>query len=541
MTSELTVFTARKIHTMDPSLPEGTAIAVRDGRIVEVGSLESLRPWLRHHDHTVDERFADDVIMPGFIDPHVHPAMAALLLACEWLTPEPWELPGRSIEATPDRGSYLAGVTALHEARSDPKSPLVVFGFLAQLHGSIWREDLDAISDTRPIVLWQRSFHELRCNTPALEWLNAAEGAKWDPHIDMASGRLIESGMAWGLRELTPQLLGEGRLEHHLREVSELVHRGGVTTIADAGYGIFDIEMELTAFAAEVERPENRYRLFLMPNLLSARRQNKDDLESYFASLQEYATDRMQFLKAVKSFSDGAFIAQLMQVGEPGYIDGHKGAWMSTPEQLLKTIRPWWFGGYDVHVHANGDVGVQSVLDAVSALLHEHPRFDHRTTVHHYGVSTQAQARQLAALGMAVQANGYYLRFFGDTFVDEWLGTERASQMTRVGSVSREGASVAVHSDLPMGPVLPLMAASTMATRTTMAGEVLGETERLSPHDALRAITIEAAWQLRLDHEIGSLASGKFADFVVLAEDPYEIDAGQWPSVDIVATVCGGR
>jgi hypothetical protein len=156
-------------------------------------------------------------------------------------------------------------------------------------------------------------------------------------------------------------------------------------------------------------------------------------------------------------------------------------------------------------------------------------------------VSTQAQCRRAAALGCAIQANGYYLRFFGDQYVAEGLGTERASQMTRVGSARRNGMSVALHSDLPMGPLEPLLAASIMATRLSGSGVVFAPEERLSMYDAIAAVTIEAAWQLFLDHEIGSLAAGKLADVTVLEEDPFEVDPAVWPDIDIRATMLSGR
>ena len=169
----ITVFTARQIVTIDPSLPEATAIAVRDGRVVEVGSIESLDPWLRNHAHEIDNRFSDSVILPGLIDPHIHPGLMALLLAAEWVPPEPWDLPSGHVEAAEGRDQFLERVRELHEARTDPHDPLVVFGYHAQYHGHVERGDLDAISNGRPIVLWQRSFHELRCNGAALDWLNA--------------------------------------------------------------------------------------------------------------------------------------------------------------------------------------------------------------------------------------------------------------------------------------------------------------------------------------------------------------------------------
>lgn len=528
---------------MDPSLPTADAIAMRDGRIVEVGTLESLQPWLQHHEHDIDDRFADSVLMPGFIDPHVHPAMMALLLAAHWITPEAWDLPGRDVPATEGRDAYLARLrelVAADQGRAD--EPFVTYGYHAQFHGVIDRSDLDAITTDRPLIVWQRSFHELWVNTSALAWLDAAEGAAWDPHVDLEAGRLFESGMVWGLRTLGPHLLGDGRLERGLVDCAALVKAGGVTTIADAGYGIFDFDMELTSFRDHFGSDESPFRLFLMPNVLSAKGKLKDgDLFEQLDAFRSYETDRMRFLNAAKFLADGAFIAQLMQMGPPGYIDGHEGAWLSDPEQLYLLIKPFWDQNFDINIHTNGDRGVAACLDTIDRLLRETPRFDHRTTLHHFGMSTQAQVRRLAALGVAVQANGYYLHLFGDAFVDRWLGAERASQMTRLGSVAREGASVAVHSDLPMGPVAPLLAASAIATRTTRNGTVMAPTEALTVEQALRAITIEAAWQLRLDDELGSLAAGKRADLVALGADPFTTDAADWPEIEIEATIVGGR
>lgn len=539
----ITVFTARMIRTMDPSLPTATAVAVRDGRIVEVGTIESLQPWLQRHEHVIDDRFAQSVLLPGFIDPHVHPAMMALLLATHWITPEEWNLPGREIPATEGRDAYLARLRELVAAAAEGAGePFVTYGYHAQFHGEIDRTDLDAITTDRPLIVWQRSFHELWVNTPALAWLEAVEGAAWDPHIDLEAGRLFESGMAWGLRTLGPYLLGDGKLDRGLEECATLVRAGGVTTIADAGYGIFDFDMELTSFRNHFGTDESPFRLFLMPNVLSAKGKLKDgDLFEQLDAFRSYETDRMRFLHAAKFLADGAFIAQLMQMGPPGYIDGHEGAWLSDPDQLYQLIKPFWEGNFDINIHTNGDRGVAACLDTIDRLLRETPRFDHRTTLHHFGMSTQAQARRLGALGVAVQANGYYLHLFGDAFVDRWLGAERASQMTRLGSVAREGASVAVHSDLPMGPVEPLLAASAVATRATRNGTVMAPTEALSVEQALRSITIEPAWQLRLDNELGSLAAGKRADLVALSADPFETDPAEWPAIAIEATVVGGR
>lgn len=526
---------------MDPSLPTATALAVRGQRIVEVGTLESLRPWLDTHDHEIDERFGDLVLLPGLIDPHVHPPLMALLMATEWITPESWNLPGCQVPATSGRDAYLARLAEL-EASYPLDQPFITFGWHQQSHGEVTRSDLDAISTNRPIVVWGRSFHEVRCNGPALEMVDAAEGAAWDPHIDLGTGRMWESGMAWALRTLREVLIGGGQYEIMMEKVAQLVHLGGVTTIADVGFGGMALpDRELEVLAQVHEGDHIPFRQYLIPQVAAFQREYGTEAAERMKTLQGRASERIRFLNATKFFADGAFIAQLMQLGEPGYIDGHEGAWMADPDRIVQHIRPHWNAGSQVNIHVNGDRGMAATLDAVAELLSEKPRFDHRTVLHHVGVSTQAQSRRAAALGCAIQANGYYLRYFGDQYVAEGLGTERASQMTRVGSARRNGMSVAVHSDLPMGPLEPLLAASIMATRRSASGVVLCPEECLSPYDAIAAVTIEAAWQMFLDDEIGSLVSGKLADVTVLADDPFELNAAKWPDIPIKATMLSGR
>lgn len=546
----ITVFRARKVHTMERSCPTADAVAVRDGRIVEVGDFDDMGPWLDRHDHVIDDRFADAVLVPGLIDPHVHPALMAFLLAAHWVTGEHWEIPGRTMRQANDRDEFLAHVRDLHD--SEPADePLVVFGWLAQFHGEIVRADLDEISSERAIVIWQRSFHELRANTPGLQWLDAPAGAEWDPHIELDTGQMFESGMVWALQVAGPWALDPARFDENLGVVADLAGRAGVTTIADAGVGIFDLDLEQAAYERVLGADSVGFRTVLLANIGRAKAGWKLPTSELVEKLDQLATDHptsadadgplLSWRRASKHFADGAFIAQLMQVGDPGFIDGHQGAWLATPEQLLRQVRPYWDAGFDVHIHVNGDVGVDACLDAIATLQSERPRLDHRTTLHHFGVSTAAQIRRLAALGVHVSANGYYLRQFGDAFTDRWLGQERASQMTRVGSVKAAGATVSAHSDLPMGPLLPLEAVTNLATRRTASGRIAAPAEQLSVHDALASVTIDAAYQLRLDHLIGSLAAGKSADLCALAEDPFEVEPGKIDQIEIIATVFRGE
>lgn len=541
MTSPITIFVAQKIITMDPSLPEATAVAVKDGLIASVGTLETLKPWLDAYEHEIVDTFKDKFLLPGFIDAHMHPIFASVLFGVDWLPPYDWEFPSGMVKGVLGKDNYITGLKALHQGKEDPEEPLIAFGYHHLFHGEVWREDLDGISTTRPIIAWHRSFHEIRCNTPAVKWLNAEEGAQWDPHIDPDKGWLYETGLAWAFKTLNPVLFEPQKLDRNMKMASEMFKRGGLTTIVDAGAGLFSADMEWDAYTKTLTTEDKPFRSVIIPNDLTLRKQWGEDTFKRILELPGKYSDRLIIPKAVKSFADGAFISQLMQVLPPGYIDGHHGAWLVPPDQMKQMWEPYWQAGFDIHVHVNGDMGVQATLDVLQELMQEHPRFDHRFTLHHFGLSTQDQATRIAALGATVSANGYYLYYWGDKYAEYGLGYDRASQMIRLGSLARNGVKVSLHADTPMAPPKPLLAVYSVVTRKTAGGQVMSPAEALTLEQALRAITIDAAFQVRMDNQIGSISAGKKADFAVLEADPFEVDPDAIQDLPIWGTVFEGE
>ena len=158
------VFLARRIITMNPSWPEGTAVAVRDGQILEVGELENFGPWLARDDHRIIDDFADQVIMPGLIDPHLHPLMAAVLLPMQFITALEWKFPWETVPETRDEAAYQQALRHQHAARPQGEV-FFTWGYHAHWHGGMSRELLDEIFADRPAVVWQRSFHEVYLNS----------------------------------------------------------------------------------------------------------------------------------------------------------------------------------------------------------------------------------------------------------------------------------------------------------------------------------------------------------------------------------------
>ena len=541
--AEIVVYTAKKIVTMEPSLPTATNVAVRDGHIVAVGAPKDIQPWLDQHPHRFDHRFADKVLYPGFIDPHLHPFLGATLLGQnEIIAPEDWRLPGRFIEGALDRKSYLERLTALANKGPNATEPVFTWGWNAFWHGDLNRADLDAISDSRPIVVTQRSAHEMILNSAAMTATNLGPEVEEVSHgIDWHNGRFWERGL-FVADAAVQRHLGRGRdMRAGLELVADMIHRGGVTTISDPGQAPLPGTAAWENLTATLGADGVPFRTLAMAfDEPFADWPGETPLQRYENAARSN-TDRIQITKSIKFLADGAMFAQYMQLGEPGYIDGHHGEWLTEPAALTEGIRPYWRAGFDVNVHVNGDKGIDAVLDTLETMLIEQPRPDIRYLLQHFGISRPDQAVRIGRLGATVSATGYYLWLLGDKYAQVGIGPDRADRMLRLGSLVRNGVKVTLHSDLPMGPVEPLLAVWSVTTRKTASNTVRGVEEALTLDQALRAITIDAAWSLRLDREIGSIVAGKKADFTVLEQDPHDVEPDAVKDIKVWGTVFEGE
>lgn len=542
--SEITVYTARQIHTMNPSLPHATAVAVRDDKIIEVGELENMAPWLDAHPHRIDDTFADKILMPGFIDPHLHPTLGATLLPCHFITAMEWKLPDRT--AAPVRGAdaYMARLRDIEANLPTPDEPLITWGFHKIWHGVVNREVLNGVSDTRPIVVWQRSFHEVIANDAAIDWMGL-DRDELDRHeqVDLITGRFFETGLAVAMQGMQPFLSNPQRFMAGLERVKEAIHHGGHTTIGELAYPLLDDSVEWGILSMALDTDETPFRMEVIPRCALRGDLGADpaeDLERIDA-FADRSTAKLRFGDGVKMFSDGGFFAELMQLQDPGFIDGHEGEWMIPPELFERYCRTFWNAGKRIHVHCTGDLGLELALDTLEKLQFERPRFNHRFTIEHFGISTPEQARRIADLGACVSANIYYLHELGEAYYQHSVGYERASQMARLGSLQRNNVTTALHSDFTMAPALPLNSAWVAVNRLSETGQVMGENERIDLDAAMRAITIDAAYVLGREDEIGSIRAGKKADFTVLEADPWETPVEDLRDIPIWGTVFEGR
>jgi predicted amidohydrolase YtcJ len=538
------VYTAKSVITMNASMPRAQAVAIRDGIILETGTLESMQPWLSKFEYEIDDQFKDSIIVPGLIDPHLHPSMAAVLLPTHFITAMEWKFPWGTTPATTSAEKFDE---RLAEAISKPthKDLFITWGHHDLWHGAMSRERINSIEKKKPIVVWNRSFHELCMNDGALEYLGINESEVGNAsQIDFEKGRFFELGLGYAIKKLNPFILDPEIFKEGLLKLKDVVHFGGQTTIADMAVGLFDFDNELNMQKLLYENEGTPFRVELIAHataLIGRAGGTNEKTEQLISSLEEHNSHRLNFRKRVKLFTDGAFFAQAAQLLEPGYIDGHQGEWLSTPQQFEDIARIYWNKGYAIHVHVTGDLGLELAIDTLEKLQSEKPRFNHGFTLEHFGFSTPEQIHRLAKLGANVSANAYYVHELSDLYSNHTVGFERASSMARVGSCFREGVTTSLHSDFTMAPAQPLMSMWVAVNRINEKGNTMCAEECLTPQQGLEAITINAARVLGIDHEIGSIRAGKKADLTVLSEDPLKIDPINIKDIEVQATLFEGK
>ena len=540
---ELVIYTAKKIITMEPALPKATAVAVADGRIVAVGSLNSLQSWIDQKGARIDTRFADKVIMPGFIDPHVHPSLPALLTQFPFIAPDDWSLPTGEFPSAKTPEAYIARLKQLVAQHLDANIPFITWGYHPLWHGELFRQQLTALFPDQPVMLWHRSFHELIVNDAALALLGVQESdVEGNRQINWDKGHFFENGL-YALVPKMPFLFDPARFGQGMENFVEMVHQGGVTPALDMGTGVFgDPAAEINLIRHTMETTQAPARVILTPIITDfiGRGVTIDDAFREIDQWRAQSSHRVLFDRRFKLMIDGAIYSGLAQFDYPGYIDGHHGVWMVPESTITEWAQAFWDAGYQLHAHTNGDASAARLIKLLKTLQRATPRADHRLALEHFAYTTEDQNRQLKELGAVVSANPYYHFILSDIYSEQWLGADRGNQMVRLGSLERLGVPFAFHSDSPMAPLEPLRLVSAAVNRVTINGNLTGANERVSLEAGLRAITIDAAWVMGWEDKIGSIRAGKKADFTILEADPYQVEPKRLKDIKIWGTVFEG-
>lgn len=533
----VTVYRGGTIRTIGASAPLAEAVAVSGGRIVAVGSEADVAARAGRDAKLVD--LEGRTMLPGFIDCHGHISMTALLMGFQNLAPEPAG-PIRSIEDIKSelrkfrertgggRGGWILG--AMYDD-----------SLLAEKR-ALTRADLDEVSTDQPVLAYHASLHVVVVNSAALSLLGINADTpdpkggvirRW-PGTREPNGILEEGAITLAMPRL-PQASREELLDL-LDEVQNRYAAWGITTAQDGATRRPDFE--LLSLAAERDRL--RIDVVAYPFFTHIEDLARGDIEMQ----RDYNGVKVGGIKMMLDGSPQAKTAWLTkpyEVVPPGFDKNYSGYRIVDDEAAANMVDDAFARGWQVYAHCNGDAAADQFIAAIDKATKKHGAGDRRATVIHAQTLREDQLDDMARLGVMPSYFVTHTFYWGDWHRDSVLGAERASRISPVRTTIDLGMRYSLHNDSPVVPSDCRMLLWSAVNRRTRSGRVLGEEQRISAEEALRGITIDAAYQHFEDDIKGSIEAGKLADLVITEQDPVNIDADELRNLTIAETIKRGE
>ena len=538
------IVVAKEIVTLDDRYQNVDAVFIKGSRIQAVGTKDELLkefPGVK-----VDIANENNIIVPGFIEHHIHPLLAGITMNSNIVAIDDWNVPHKKSAGVRDREGYLKRLTTIENNMNDLQEPLVSWGFHHFFHGKLTRQDLDLVSKDRPILIIHRSFHEFIMNSKALSLFKITEEDlngltdEEKKHASFDEGHFSERGLIAVMPKVMQYIAAPQRIIKGLQITEKYVQQNGITLIANPG-SMYDQKIQQAKNYVFGDEDTPFKSLYIPSALYMLEHTDISNLLEETEKHLSWGQGKVEFLpNHIKLFTDGAMYSQNMVLRD-GYLDGHQGAWLMENDIFKDVFRLFWDAGYQIHVHQNGDAGLDRLLDVLDENMQRNPRKDHRTTVVHFGYSAFDQVERMKKLGVIVSANPYYVSVLSDLYSRKGVGYERSQQMVRLGDVHRAEIVLSLHSDMPMAPASPLVLMHSAVNRINYADEVAGPSQRISPLTALKGVTLNSAYTLGIEDDYGSIIPGKFANFTILSDNPLAIDPLKIDQINVEGTIVEGR
>ncbi len=537
-----TIFFGGPIVTVNAKNEEVQALAIQGGKIVAVGALADVKKsWQASGTKFIDLK--GQTLMPGFVEPHIHiigTAMSEVL----GLNLSNFTLPYDTLDTlvakmrahlkTVPQGGWLFGF-GVDPSRTSP--------FMAELTADI----LDKVSTTVPIFIINQSGHIGYVNHKALEQAGVTENTPspggGGVYVKDAKGKLtgvlIEPPTYAPFMAKMPKPSATD-LANAVKKTTQNIAAAGVTTSAEITLGFqFGLENE-TKLLQELSANEGlpiRIRAYLYGPAIPA---------GYTSLKPNQGDDRLRFI-GVKFISDGSTQGLTAALNEP-YLypkdTKNRGDLDYKSEELYQQIKIYFDQGWQLAVHANGDRAIEQTLANYDKLLAGNPHPEaRRLRIEHFTINTPAQVKKAVQLGVIPGFTIGHVNYWGEAFHNHLVGPERANRIDPSAAFKKEGARFAFHSDSPVSNVGPLNYIAEGAGRLWQKPprKVLGADQRVAVDDAIRAVTINAAYEMMSDDKIGSLEVGKLADLVILDKNPRKTPVEQISNIKVRETWIDGK
>ncbi|MDH6253603.1 putative amidohydrolase YtcJ [Chryseobacterium sp. H1D6B] len=539
-----TLYFGGTILTMEDKPAQVEAVAVKNGRILFAGSkLEA--------DHYIDDQTKNinldgKTMLPGFIDVHGHFTSRAGMMQAVDLSPEPYG----TVNSIKDLQNTLKNF--IKEHKISKTQPVIGNGYddaIMTEHRHPTKDELDAVSKTNPIIVIHTSGHASVANSAMLKFLGITESSK-DPEgghygrnkkTGKLNGKLEENASFTALLALTEKMSKgtdtQAQAMDNLMKAQEEWLSYGQTTICDGrtmgeSVGLLEKAASKHLFKADVVYfPDYEY--------------FKKGFDTFKPKYMKYENHLK--LGGFKFSDDGspqgktAWLTQPYLVPPEGQSADYKGFPIFSDETLYNDLKTLFQNNITAQLHVNGDAAIDQALRVIKRLKEEKIyKPELRVTLIHVQNSRPDHIQKIKDLGLIPSYFSTHAYLWGDWHYSSVFGPERASFISPANSALKAGILFTIHHDAPVTPPDLITAVYAAVNRKTRSGRILGPNERITPLEALKAITINAAYQLQEEKTKGSIIAGKLADFVILDRNPLAIDPETIRSISVLETIKEG-
>lgn len=540
------IFTNAKVYTVNKKQVWAESVAIKGNEIIFVGNTADVNSYINDKTKVID--LEGKMLLPGFIDTHAHPVMAAAytgsLILDQYASVDNWVNETKKfINQNPEKLYYIG------------------LGFMASTFGpeGPTKELLDAISTDKPIILIDEGWHSAWVNSKAFELAGITKNTP-DPIPNIHFYKRNQNGELTGwcvennsfapiLKKLN--IVTTDKIVKKSEELFNIFSSAGITTFYDAGMTGFEDK----GYAA-LQKLENKGDLpfrIVGSYGIQSKSQLKDAVKNLTELKEKYTSDLVH-PQVMKIHNDGtieAYSANLFEdyTGQKN----QKGAILLEGDELKNFVIEVDAAGYDIHIHGIGDRAINEALNAFEAAKKVSPNSKNRYTIAHNQLIIDADLPRFGELGVIAQSTPYWFSYIYDegqkpVVLDEPVG-DRANNYNRFRTIHKNGGLLTFGSDFPatgsIEGMYPLANIEIGHTRKPLGLSKVATTppidEALSLETMIEGYTINAAYQIKLEKEIGSIEVGKKADIVILSENIFDQEPHQIHTNKVFMTMMNGK
>ena len=511
------------IFTINPKEPTAQALAITDGKFIAVGSNAEILRLATARTKKIDLGYK--TVLPGFIDAHSHPAYSGLAhlkqVDCDLRSINDIKEAIRQKAASTPNGEWVEGFKY-----DDTKT----------IEGrKINISDLDDAAPEHPVRISHRGGHTNFCNSLAFKMANVNEstpnpqGGEFEKTSDGKLTGCVKETAADVFDKLIPDIDTRSEKQQGVKLISKMMAKTGITSVTDAG-GTPDF---LQAYEDAYEAGELDVRIYCM-----IRHIHIDKMIA--AGVRTGMGNDWVKIGGMKMACDGSISERTARLSQPytGRPNDY-GIIMMDEEQLYPDAKKAYDAGWQIGIHANGDVGIDTTLKLYERLYKEKPKKDPRFRIEHCTMINDNLIQRMKKLGVIPTPFSTYVYYHGEKM--KAYGEERLKNMFALRSFLNAGIRPTQASDYPPGPFEPMMALQSSVTRTDIKGTVWGANQKVTIEEAIKIGTINGAYASYEEKSKGSLEAGKLADLVVLGRNPFKENPSTLITIPIERTMTGGK